>query len=450
MKSIGIKLADGSFYPILEDGKPEQKDLDLTTVKDNQTIVNIDLYRSESGSVEGAEYVDTLQIRNMKPHPNGEPSLALSIKLDENNILSAEVKDPETGRSSGVTVEMVSRTLAERNAPADFSLHDEAPPEQAPDSNLDDTFVLPNVEDVFDGKAPEPGAEKQGDEPEVPEVTAEPVDFDLPEFDDSVFDVIKETETSERNIVQELLNDDFSVEKDDVIEDTSASQDTDFSTDNLFNEGDFELPDFDDTPFDEPQQDSFETSRRAVSSFAPSGSSFNFTDLYDKETLDGKSYEDDYDKETENDKKNASTIICVVCALICILATVLMLFVLPTRFNLLKANNARFAQENANSAQTAIERPSVSAQTEQVPPSAKEDVIVISPTPKVVPAEPAPKPNSVKKSNVIHTIQWGDTLWDLSETYYRNPWKYQKIAEYNHITNPDFIRSGTKIEIPAE
>ena len=51
MKTIGIKLADGSFYPILEEGTAKTYQLDLTTVKDGQTKVQIDLYRSESGSM---------------------------------------------------------------------------------------------------------------------------------------------------------------------------------------------------------------------------------------------------------------------------------------------------------------------------------------------------------------------------------------------------------------
>ena len=48
MKMIGIKLADGSFYPIMEEGKPCRKNLGLTTVKDNQTRVLVDLYRSKT------------------------------------------------------------------------------------------------------------------------------------------------------------------------------------------------------------------------------------------------------------------------------------------------------------------------------------------------------------------------------------------------------------------
>ena len=57
MKTIGIKLADGSFYPIMQEGQPCKKTLGLTTVKDNQTRIVVDLYRSKSNSMEDAEYV---------------------------------------------------------------------------------------------------------------------------------------------------------------------------------------------------------------------------------------------------------------------------------------------------------------------------------------------------------------------------------------------------------
>ena len=46
MKTIGIKLADGSFYPVLEDNTPSEKKLELTTAHNNQTKVMVDLYRS--------------------------------------------------------------------------------------------------------------------------------------------------------------------------------------------------------------------------------------------------------------------------------------------------------------------------------------------------------------------------------------------------------------------
>lgn len=136
MKSIGIKLADGSFYPILEEGSVEKKDLEVTTVKDNQTKVQIDLYRSETNSMDDAEYVDSLEITHLKPHPNGEPTFNLELNLDSDNHLHAQMKDPETGKSSAFKVDLVSRTEAERQEPANFALNDS------------DSGILPGVSAV--------------------------------------------------------------------------------------------------------------------------------------------------------------------------------------------------------------------------------------------------------------------------------------------------------------
>jgi nucleoid-associated protein YgaU len=78
--------------------------------------------------------------------------------------------------------------------------------------------------------------------------------------------------------------------------------------------------------------------------------------------------------------------------------------------------------------------------------SAKEDFIVITPEP-VVPEIPEPKEEAVPE-DIIYRIKWGDTLWDLADSYYQNPWLYKKIAKANNIKNPDVIISGTDIVIP--
>ena len=85
MKTIGIKLADGSFYPVLDEGKPSQKSLDLTTAHNNQTKIMVDLYRSANCTMDDAEYVDSLQIENLIEHPNGEPDITFQVSIDENN-----------------------------------------------------------------------------------------------------------------------------------------------------------------------------------------------------------------------------------------------------------------------------------------------------------------------------------------------------------------------------
>jgi nucleoid-associated protein YgaU len=59
-------------------------------------------------------------------------------------------------------------------------------------------------------------------------------------------------------------------------------------------------------------------------------------------------------------------------------------------------------------------------------------------------------PASIPKEGVPYRIRWGDTLWDISEAFYRNPWLYPRIARFNRIRNPDLIISGTVIRIPPK
>ena len=87
---------------------------------------------------------------------------------------------------------------------------------------------------------------------------------------------------------------------------------------------------------------------------------------------------------------------------------------------------------------------------EEVIPEANEDeIIIVEKAEEVVPEQPPvvvveePKPKIT-----TYKIKWGDTLWDIADTYYKNPWKYKFIAKYNGIKNPDHIISGTYIEIP--
>ncbi|MBR4789800.1 MAG: LysM peptidoglycan-binding domain-containing protein [Treponema sp.] len=174
----------------------------------------------------------------------------------------------------------------------------------------------------------------------------------------------------------------------------------------------------------------------------------NFTGLYDKETEMGDSAaheEDDIKKKTR-----APVIICIVCAIICLIATALVLLVLPGKFNL----RQKMAEKKAK---TAVEKPAETPATtvpveEKKPdpvPQAKEDEVVV--IEKAEDVKPVPPPAAeTKNKNVTYKIKWGDTLWDIADTYYKNPWRYKKIANYNGIKNPDHIISGTIITIPAE
>lgn len=57
-------------------------------------------------------------------------------------------------------------------------------------------------------------------------------------------------------------------------------------------------------------------------------------------------------------------------------------------------------------------------------------------------------PATIPRNGVSYRIRWGDTLWDISEAFYRNPWLYSRIARFNNIRRPDLIVAGRTIRIP--
>lgn len=568
MKTIGIKLADGSFFPVLQEGHPDQKKLELTTAHNNQTRVMVDLYRSEEGSMDDAEYVDTLQIDNINEHPRGDASIAFNVAIDENNELSANIIDEETGIESKTTIELVNRTLEERMAEevSDYDItetsvsEDEVmlPPEMPLDDMVEETPAAESVvesavektDSIASGAVAGGGLlaaamvfneskESQNtsseEKPVVEETLVEepaseglPEDFhleetnnisdgedefDLPDFSTEVpeEDPLRDLPPPEETISEETVTEETVPEKDPLrdlplseetpVEETSADTTLDdFSIDTVpeestsedtFTTDDLDLPDFNEETtegitaaaeaamWDEPVENNsslfdlpdFEEEQVSGSAADPEmewdfddeltraenttsyetapANGISFTGLYDKETELGES---EYEEKGDCKKRKTSVIICVICAIICIIAVLLILFVIPSKLNVLKRGHS-------DEEPVAVETPEVEPEEELVSEeepepvietSAKEDEIVIIEEAEEVKPEPPAPPKEEPKPDIIYKIKWGDTLWDIADTYYKNPWRYKKIARYNGIKDPDYIISGTKIKIPQE
>ena len=604
MKQIGIKLADGTFYPVLEEDVPKTRKLDLTTVKDNQTKVQVDLYRSETGTMDDAEYVDTLEVSKLNPRPNGEPNLHLSLNLDENGDLNAEVIDGETGKKSELQVNLVTRTLAEReNSEPDFvleppidtseldsfSFNDARPTETpvasepqpeidttapfsfdtAPEPAAEEDFPLPDFDslpqsdtapaadsgdsldlpdfgdnnaasaddalaataanddfslpdfDALDAPAPDtaPAADSSSDSLDLPDfgdnnaasaddapaATTASDDFSLPDFDaleapapdtapaaDSSGDSLDLPDFGDNNAASAdnapaatTASDDFSLPDFDALDATAPNAAP--AANNAFSIESLDLPDFGDTDtnggtdvalpdfdlsatnaigtelnLDDPAFDDpiFTTPTKAEK--ASSGGLMDFSDLYDKETLAGGSTMASEPDDNSRRKTRVPVIVCVVCAMICTLATLLVLFIIPSRYNLLLSRKLLTEQTTApvamaqpeNAVAVTESSPAASLQPAPAIAPAREDVIVIAPNASTVVPAPtvsvAPAVTPKRSGDVTYRIKWGDTLWDISDAYYNNPWKYPRIADYNRIPNPDLIIAGTDIKIPKE
>ena len=540
MKTIGIKLADGSFYPVLQENTPSQKTLELTTAHNNQTKVMVDLYRSATCSMEDAEYVDSVQIENLVAHPNGEPDISFSVSIDKDNQLSAKIVDSETGNQSNTTITLVSRTVEERLVTDEYDVNAAAvgggllaaaaalakKSENKAEETTEQTIVEepavesveePAVEESFDELIVEEPAEPTEEETFVEEPVENPIEseelpdmsidipqetsfdepaadatiaddtitdetiaedaglpdmnFDMPE-DTSTDDTIADETISDETIAEDAglpdmnfdMPEDTSVdmfssettsdESDETIEteespmfDTDESlsdMDIDFSVPDVSEptENSEETPEMPDNFFD--MDDNMNTNDN-ISEDAPAAGGISFTGLYDKETELGESSSSEVE-EVVKKKTKVPVFICIICAIICIFATLLVLFIIPSKYNILTKNKDKASAENT----VAIEKVEETAPAikEPVPAAKEEEVVIIEKAEEVVPEQPPVVEEKLK--DITYKIKWGDTLWDISETYYKNPWRYKYLAKFNGIKNPDYIISGTYITIPAE
>ncbi len=124
--TIGIKVADGSFYPVLEHGFTGTKKLTLTTAKNNQEKVQIDLYRGNGATLSEAHYIGTLTIDNIPPASKGEPEIELLLGIDDDGQLSARASDSRTGESQKFSTTITTASVDQFEEP-EFEVEDTQP-----------------------------------------------------------------------------------------------------------------------------------------------------------------------------------------------------------------------------------------------------------------------------------------------------------------------------------
>jgi hypothetical protein len=305
---IGIKVADGAFFPVLTEGVVARKCLVLTTAHDAQTSVQIDFYRTSSMSVHNTSYMGTLLIENIQKKKKGSPSIELLVSLDANGEFSA-------------------------------------------------------------------GA----------------YDLDRPE------------------------------DKHNHILTVSLSKDHDFD-------------------------------------------SLDGIDLDREDTLlKDENFDKFVDKYATNVKTPKSAIIIIAAIILFMLAALgLWFFVFKSR----TAKDAVASPADIPEVEAVVEAPPPPVKQAEIPPpqvSAPEqetpvikapDVPVTATAPATSRKRPPAPVSSYKVPSVIpargisYKLRWGDTLWDVSQAFYRTPWRYKYLANYNGIRNPDRIIAGRTIKIP--
>lgn len=88
--TIGIKLADGSFCPVIMTGTRYPTTLQLTTVHNNQQKIRVDVLIETAQRV---DYLDSLTIDHIESKTAGMPTIELQMSFDDNNNLQARIVD---------------------------------------------------------------------------------------------------------------------------------------------------------------------------------------------------------------------------------------------------------------------------------------------------------------------------------------------------------------------
>jgi LysM repeat protein len=334
VSTIGIKIANGEFYPILEENSSAKKRLVLTTVHDDQKSVQIDFYKSLAKTMADARYVGSLVIEDISPKTKGTPSMELII-----------TSNPEG------------------------------------------------------------------------EIIVDAMDLDAPEGSE-----------------QYHLN----------ISLTSLEE----------NGGDIVVPDFELESYEHPPQE-----------------------LYNDEPVPKR-----------QKRRRSFAFLFIIIGGVVVVAAWLCIWLFLTRGSspmTLIFGSGKPAAEKPAPEPPVVEPPPAPAVAEPppVPPPAAPPPVETTPPPAPVQAAPVPKaevpvieapavprppsparsrvrpqapvtrykvPALIPAAGVPYKIQWGDTLWEISEAFYRNPWLYPRIARFNNIRNPNRIISGTTIRIPPK
>jgi len=401
MSQIGIKLANHDFFPIIDDisSLPIEKEVELTTVRDAQPAVQINLFLKDEG--DAINYIGTLMIEDLKDASFEDASILLSIHLDKEKNLRAEAVDKNTGNKQSFSISI--ENLDQNNLSVfDFDVEDSSLKdiESSVIDDIDLSFTdIPLGDDVGDKERMEEGSEGASE-------------------DDFILDENQEPSFSSQDIEEKA-----SKIEGDQNEKKGVSLDEDYLSSLSMYEG----------------KKTFPTWLK----------------------------------------------IFLVLLIVCILALVIALFL---------KDNFRRPKKTSNIGD--IEKLEKIEEKKDIPikKTSKEDILTIDTITTEAPkkeTEPflqekkvivdvnmddeedvqkdgvAMQDESIKDERsevedvkkieggatsryVRYRLRSGDTLWDLAESFYKNPWQYKKIAKYNGIENPSRIIAGTCITIPAK
>jgi molecular chaperone DnaK (HSP70) len=110
--TIGVAMPGGMFKRVIERNTPlpVQKSFGLATTRDNEQVLELSLFQGEDNLVSSNEYLGTVRVEGLPKGPKGGVKLAVTLKVDAENVLHVEAVELSTRKQ-------VKATLATRYTP---------------------------------------------------------------------------------------------------------------------------------------------------------------------------------------------------------------------------------------------------------------------------------------------------------------------------------------------
>jgi hypothetical protein len=130
---IGIKIGDGSFYPVMEEDFQGKKRFVLTTVRDDQESMQIDFYRSPDKKIGNSEYIGSLLIESIEANSKGAAEIEVVVGVSGDKSLNAVAKNLASGDKHSLSVNLANLSEQEIYEIPEFELDETMPPKDYTD-----------------------------------------------------------------------------------------------------------------------------------------------------------------------------------------------------------------------------------------------------------------------------------------------------------------------------
>ena len=458
--TIGIKIADGSYFPIMEEGSSKRKRLVLTTVNDNQENVQIDLYKGDGEELLDAVYVGSLLIENIAQGPKELSEIELKLGFAQDGTLNAEAGDPGSGQYESMSISM--ETLGESSVydTPDFSLDDEMEDLQIDeeisldadmeDLQLDDLGEEDLEIDMIDEEI---SLDDDMEDLQLDDLGEEDLEIDIPGEELSLDDDVEDMQLDDfgdEDLEIDMVGDELSLDNDidqnlDLDSEELSLDDEDFDFDDL-EEDSLEVEDFD---MEVDDEELFDESSENITED-------EFEKTSDSVLEDEDEDEDDYtpgilsESETvhKKEKEGGNPLLIALLVIIAIAAIAGISYLL---FRSLQGEDSPALEAKAGSEET-VSEVEPEALLEPIVENAEESTNGEQPKDDTTAVPELAVQESTKvldSTGVWYKIRWGDTLWGISYSFYDSPRDFNEIVKENKIKNPDIIFAETEIFIPS-